>query len=64
MRLLDTSRVRRRLFLSSPWMAVRSLNERYSSSRLERGDKAVGEISVRRFEGRASSRNEDRLSNP
>jgi hypothetical protein len=45
-------------------MAVRSLNERYSSSRLEREDKAVGEISVRRFDGRASSRNEDRLSNP
>lgn len=45
-------------------MAVRSLKERYSSSRLEREDKAVGEISVRRLEGRASNRNEDSLSSP
>lgn len=45
-------------------MAVKSLKERYNSSSPARPDKAVGEISVRRFEGRASSRSDDRLSSP
>ena len=64
MRLLDTSRVRRRVFLSSPWIAVRSLCERYNSSRPTREESAVGEISVRRFDGSASNRKEDRFSSP
>jgi hypothetical protein len=64
MRLFDTSRVRRRGFESRPWIAVKSLKERYSSSRLGREESAVGGISVRRFAGRARRRREGKLSRP
>lgn len=45
-------------------MTVIALCERYSSSKLCKGDKAVGEISVNRFDGRASNRSEVRDSSP